>query len=294
MPERRARGDAVEVGVYDFGPAAEREGVNAELLAQSADGGVEGGGLFEVFFGGFRAGGVGFHYFKRLVELRLRNFPRVVHDLEHHDVVELGPELRAQHHFVAAGSVKARDAPADQPYAHIGNRVHCADDAYRLVEPLLRLFVADVSVDVEIRNVEAVHEVRIHVGRAERVCLEPSAGRVGLDYRPEDDGNFEAFGKQRYDGTERKRRKERDYHVGAVFLELFENFESLGLGFNHVLAADDFHAVDFAQHFERVAALFLHCFVSPVDLRERKETYLDFFAHSLLLFIFVFIKLPFG
>ena len=184
VPERRARGDAVEIGVYDFGPAAEREGVHAELLPHAADGGVEGGGLFEVFLGGFRAGGVGFHDFERLVELRLRDVLGVVHDLEHHYVFELGPELRAQHHFVAAGGVEARDAPADKPYAHLGNRVHCADDADRLVEILLRLFVADVSVDVEIRDVEAVHEVRVHVGRAERVCLKPSARGIGLHYRP--------------------------------------------------------------------------------------------------------------
>ena len=269
MSDGRARGYAVEVGIYNFRPAAEGKGIHAELLSHAANRRVEGRRLFEVAFRGFRAGRVGLDNFKGFVEVFLGDGLGIIHDFEHHDVFEFRSELGAEHHFVAAGSVEAGNATADEAYAHLADGVHGADDAHCLVKVLQSFFVADIAVYMEVRNVEAIEEVGIHIRRAEGIRLKASARGVWFFYRPQHDRHFEALCKKRHDCAERECREKGDKHIGAVFFKTFENFERLLFGLDHVFAADYLDVGNFAEHFNGVAALLLHCLVRPIYFCQR-------------------------
>ena len=91
------------------------------------------------------------------------------------DDLDLRPERAAQHHLVDAAREEPGDASADEADAHTAKRLHRLRDADLLHKPFFGLLRSRLRMDVEVRDAETPHVVRVHVRRAERVVLETPA-----------------------------------------------------------------------------------------------------------------------
>ena len=158
------------------------------------------------------------------------------------DEFDFRTDFRAQEHFVAAGGEETGDAAADHADTHPGKHVDRFGNADRLFESGRRLVRTDFRVNVEIRHMHTVHEMRIHVRRTERVVLKTSALRIRFFHGPENDRNFQTLGKHRDDHTERERHEVRHDHVGTLFLEELKFLNRFVLKVDHTVSADDLHS----------------------------------------------------
>ena len=197
------------------------------------------------------------------------------------DEFDFRADFGAQQHFVATGGEEAGDAPADQSDAHPVERVDGAGHADRFFQLPLRRFGADFGVDVEIRHMHPVHEVRVHVRRAERVALEPPAVRVRFLHRPEHHRNFQPLDEHRDDHAERKSHEVGDDQVGTLLLEIFQLADRLVFEVDHAVAADDFDAGEALQILFRVLPGRFERFVGPVRLGQGEVADFERFLHFL-------------
>ena len=224
VAHRGADRDAVELVEDHLGPAAHGERVHHELLLRLDDRAVEADGLLELVAPravARVARRVLQHLLLRLLELLGREVLRDGEHLVLGDDLHLGAEQAAEQHLRAAARVEAGHAPADEADAHLVERLHRARHVDGRRQLCGRVRRAGLGVDVEVRDVQAVHVVRVHVRRAERVVLEAAAVRVGLLHRPQDHRDVaEALREHRRHHAERERHEVRDEHVGTVLLPL--------------------------------------------------------------------------
>ena len=238
VAKRRADSDSVELAQDHLGPAAHRECVDEELLLELHHGGDETGRLLlliaarsvrrrrpEVFVDDRHA----------LRDLLRCQVLRDGEELVLGDDLNFRTQRAAEHHLVHAAREESGDASADEADAHPAERLHRLRDADLLHELRFRFLRPRLGVDVEVRDAEAPHVVRVHVRGAERVVLEPAALRIGLGLRPEEDRHLETLREHRRHDAEREREEVRDDEVGTVLLPLVEDFDRLAFESEHVV-----------------------------------------------------------